>query len=136
MIRKSVSVILVLMLLAPAVYSTEIRLDTHATTESVKSSGESLSEGRMAADNEHSSAGWIAGGLVSGGLFSVLGTGVITLIAAGSNPSPAYIPDDVETGAYLTGYRQEARRKNTWAAGISGSIMSAVWIMVVLSSMN
>jgi hypothetical protein len=98
------------------------------------SSSESYQEGRMAARREHSAGGWVVGGLVGGGLFSLLGTGVVTGIAAVSNPDPDYIPDDAQMGSYLSGYEKEARAKNVRAAAISGGAMSALWIILVLSA--
>lgn len=98
------------------------------------STQESYNRGVLAADLEHSAAGWGVGGFLAGGLFSWLGTGVIVLIANGSNPSPRFVPETYEPMSYRSGYRDEGRRKNRRAAAIPGVIMSVLWTVVVLSA--
>jgi hypothetical protein len=98
------------------------------------SSSESYNTGLMRAKLEHSSGGWVAAGLISGGLFSWLGTGITVLIASGSDPSPNYIPEEVKDSSYIMGYKKEAKRKNVRSAAIPGVIMSSLWTVLVISA--
>jgi len=98
------------------------------------SSSESYNTGIMKAKQEHGTGGWIAAGLISGGLFSWLGTGVSVLIATGSSPSPDYIPEDVKDSSYMMGYQKEAKKKNIRSVAIPGVIMSTIWTALVISA--
>jgi hypothetical protein len=101
--------------------------------EEEKSSSESYRIGRLDAEQEHGTGGWVALGIVGGGLFSWLGTGVSYLIAAGSNPSPDYVPDEVEARSYVSGYSKKAKQKNMSAVAIPGIIMSTIWTVAAIS---
>ena len=129
--RKALAMVLMVSLLAPGFLVAQEK-----EQDETKSASESYLEGQFAADNEHSAGGWVAGGIISGGLFSLLGAGVVTAIAAGSSPTPDYIPEDVQTAGYMSGFKKAARQKNVRAAAISGGIMSLVWIVVVASAAN
>ena len=126
--KKAIAMVLMVSLLAPGFLV--------AQEQEEKSASESYMEGQYAADNEHSAGGWVAGGIIGGGLFSLLGAGVVTAIAAGYNPSPDYIPEDVETRGYMSGFKKAARGTNIRAAAISGGIMSLIWIVAVASAAN
>jgi hypothetical protein len=59
---------------------------------------------------------------------------VTVLIASGSRPTPQYVPEDVDTYSYRSGYTDEARRKNLRSAAVPGVIMSTLWTILVLSA--
>ena len=98
------------------------------------SSSESYGEGMVQANQEHGTDGWIAAGLISGGLFSWLGTGVSVLIASGSSPSPDYIPEDTKDSSFIMGYQKEAKKKNVRSTAIPGVIMSSIWTALVIAA--
>jgi len=98
------------------------------------SSSESYHQGMVQAKQEHGTGGWIAAGLISGGLFSWLGTGVTVLIATGSSPSPDYIPEDTKDSSFIMGYQKEAKKKNVRSAAIPGVIMSSIWTALVIAA--
>lgn len=98
------------------------------------SQSESYEKGRSDAELQHTTAGWAVGGVISGAVFSLIGTGIIALIALASNPTPPFIPEDVDPSAYTRGYREVARKKNVRAAGIGGLILSSVWVLIALSA--
>jgi hypothetical protein len=125
--RVTVIVVVIAMVLAPAgVFAEEEK-------EEEKSSSESYRIGRLDAEQEHGTGGWIALGVVSGGLFSWLGTGVSYLIASGSSPSPDIVPEDVEARSYVSGYSKEAKQKNMSAVAIPGVIMSTIWTVAAFA---
>lgn len=97
-------------------------------------STESFNAGSLDAETQHSSTGWMIGGLLGGGLFSWLGTGITVLIASGSSPAPSFVPENAEPASYLSGYQKNARKQNVRSAAISGVIMSTVWTVLVLSA--
>ncbi|MFP4409735.1 MAG: hypothetical protein ACLFPW_14530 [Spirochaetaceae bacterium] len=130
-IKRAIALLLIVTLVTPA-----LLLAQEGSEEEEKNSSDSYLEGQFAADNEHSAGGWVAGGIIGGGLFSLLGAGVVTALAAGSSPTPDYIPEDVQTAGYMSGFRKAARQKNVRAAAISGGIMSLLWIVAVASAAN
>lgn len=116
-------------LLIAAEQETSVSRDTEQRTI-----GASVVQGKMDARVFHKTGGWVAGGIIGGGLFSLLGTGVVTLIAMSSSPYPNFVPEDVEQNSYVMAYNDEARSRNVRAAGISGLVMSAIWIGIVLAT--
>lgn len=131
----ALTVALMLVLAPVSVMAEEGRNDAEKETESPSlSSSESYNTGIMQAKQEHGTGGWIAAGLISGGLFSWLGTGVSVLIATGSSPSPDYIPEDVKDNSYIMGYEKEAKKMNIRSAAIPGVIMSTIWTVLVISA--
>jgi hypothetical protein len=102
--------------------------------EETKSSAESYRIGQLDAEEDHGTGGWIALGVIGGGLFSWLGTGVSYLIASGSSPSPEYVPEDVKARSYSSGYSKKAKQKNMQAVAIPGVIMSTIWTVVAISA--
>lgn len=126
--QRLIALILILVLAAPGA------LFAQAAEQEERSAAASFNQGVFDAEDDHSALGWGVGGFFAGGLFSWLGTGVVVLIANGSNPSPDYMPEDVEPISYRRGYRDEARRKNRRAAAIPGVIMSTLWTIAVLSA--
>lgn len=127
--KRIIAIALIFTLIAPAVLIAQ-------EDESEKSPSESYMSGRVRAENDHGAGGWVAGGIIGGGLFSLLGAGVVTAIAAGSSPDPDYIPEGEEPASYMSGFRKAARQKNIRAAAISGGVMSLLWIVVVASAAN
>ena len=123
--KRTIALVLIVALLLPAALFAQ---------DGGVSRAESYNRGVMAAEDEHSSIGWGVGGFIGGGLFSWLGTGVTVLIAHGSSPSPRYVPEDVDTMSYRSGYREEARRRNRRSAAIPGVIMSTLWTILVLNA--
>lgn len=128
-VRRIIALTLIVTLVAPGLLVAQ-------EEDSQKSPSESYMSGRVRAENEHSAGGWVAGGIIGGGLFSLLGAGVVTAIAAGSSPDPDYIPEGEEPASYMSGFRKAARQKNVRAAAISGGVMSLLWIVVVASAAN
>ena len=55
------------------------------------------------------------------------------LIAAGSSPSPEFVPEDVKARSYVSGYSKEAKQKNMSAVAIPGVIMSTIWTVAAIS---
>lgn len=90
--------------------------------------------GNQDAGMMHNSGGWLAGGVGSGLLLSLIGTGIITAIAASSNPQPTMIPDGVDETCYRVGYNSKAKSKNTVSALVGGLAGSAVWIVILVSA--
>ena len=82
---------------------------------------ESTLKGKSDASTLHKAGGWFAGGLggftvgcVGGIAGGFIGTGLVVLIAAGSDPKPAAVPDEgtINENCYLNGYTKKARSKN------------------------
>lgn len=104
--------------------------------EVIASASESYNLGVMDAEADHNTAGWVVGGIISGGLFSLLGAGVTVGIAAASEPQADYMPENVDWLSYQRGFEKTARQKNVTAAAISGGIMTALWVgLAVAASM-
>ena len=85
----------------------------------------------------YKSSGWELGGLASGLLLSLVGTGIITGIAACSNPEPNRIPDDVFKECYKKGYTGKARSKNVLSAlygGIIGTCAAITITCLIISN--
>jgi hypothetical protein len=137
MANRVTAILVIALLLSPGLLSAAEQQEAEPKPQSQQtelSNSKSFQEGRLAAKREHNAAGWVIGGVVGGGLFSLLGAGAVTGIAAASSPSPDYVPENVDTGSYMTGYEKEARGKNVRGAAISGGIMTALWIVVAVSA--
>ena len=89
---------------------------------------------RIDAGSRHSSAGWFLGGVGSGVLLGLIGTGIITVTAAMSNPQPRLLPADVDGSCYINGYAKKAKSKNTWSALGGGLVGTAVFVLVYLAA--
>ena len=144
MTKQTSCMVIMVLLVGPVFGSTSLnfRLDEAPTAWSRSvtllqlSQSDSYEKGWTDAKLHHATAGWAVGGVVSGVLFNFYGAGIIALIAlVGSNPSPPFVPDDVDASAYTRGYREAARIKTVWAAGkhglISSGIMILVWLVVL-----
>lgn len=133
--KRFVAIVLIIAIIFPVtLIATEAEAGTVQSVPEVKSSSESLLQGRFDARTYHSTGGWVAGGIIGGGLFSLLGTGVVTLFAMSSSPQPHTVPDDVQIGGYTMGYTDEARKRNTRSAGIAGLLMSTIWIVYAITA--
>ena len=95
---------------------------------------ESEARGRAAASEQHGSGGWLAGGVLSGVLLGLIGTGIITAIAAGSKPNPAMIPDSENQTCYASGYRAKGKSKNKWAAFGGGLAGTAIFLVIYIAA--
>ena len=130
--KKILWVVLIVLLLVPAGLFAETGKEK---SDETLSANESYNMGAADAREDHSAAGWAVAGVVSGGLFSLLGAGITVGIAAATSPDPEYLPDNVDLLNYQRGYEKAARKKNVAAALISGSIMSALWIIGAAATM-
>jgi hypothetical protein len=90
--------------------------------------------GREAAGSAHSGAGWMGGGLLSGVVLGLIGTGVIWAMATSSTAQPDRVPDGVESACYRAGYSARAKSINTSSALTGGLIGTAVFLVLVLSA--
>lgn len=90
--------------------------------------------GREAAQKEHSTAGWLIGGVVAGVAGGPIGTGIVTTMAAITEPSPKGVADSVSQTCYISAYAGKAKRDNTWAA-LGGGMVGSVVFFIILSSL-
>lgn len=90
--------------------------------------------GRQAANTLHSGSGWMIGGVASGVLLGLIGTGVITAIAASSSASTNHVPDGAEPACYREGYAGRARSVNTTSALTGGLIGTLALVIIVVSA--
>jgi hypothetical protein len=74
------------------------------------------------------------GGVASGVLLGLIGTGVITAVAASSSPAVHYVPQDAEPVCYRDGYASRARSMNTNSALTGGLIGTLVLVVIVISA--
>jgi len=93
--------------------------------------------GQTDAGSQHSTGGWLAGGIAAGTLGGLIGTAIVTGIAASSDPQPT-LTNAARTSidaCYLNGYTSKAKSKNTWTAfggGIVGTMIgSFVYFLIV-----
>jgi hypothetical protein len=94
---------------------------------------ESKAQGENDAANRYSTAGWFIGGLGCGMLGGLIGAGVITAVAAFSNPQPKTIPDGFNESCYGNGYSGKAKSKRTWAA-LGGGLLGTLVFVAVYSA--
>ena len=87
--------------------------------------------GEVDAGNMHSSKKWFWGGVGSGILLGLIGTGVITIFGAVSKPTPKVIPEGLDESCYEDGYKSKGKSKNTWAA-LGGGVVGTVIIVGII----
>lgn len=85
-------------------------------------------QGRAAAEAQHSSLGWFAGGIGAGAGAGFIGTGVITAIPAFGSPQPKTIPPNQNEACYREGYKGKAKSKNVLSALLGGALGTAAFI--------
>jgi hypothetical protein len=90
--------------------------------------------GREAANSQHSSSGWMAGGVASGVVLGLIGAGIITAIASSSAPQVQQSPDGVDAACYRDGFTSRARSRNTTSALAGGLIGTAAFLLIYLSA--
>lgn len=100
----------------------------------VKGCEESRTIGENAADLQHSTVGWWLGGIGSGVLLGLIGTGVVWGLSFASSPQPDRIPDGVHEDCYRRGYKAEAKGDNKVAAGVGGLLGTLVFVLAVASN--
>jgi hypothetical protein len=76
------------------------------------------------------------GGVGSGLLLGLIGTGIITGAAASGRPQPPTVPEGLDAACYREGYSGRAKSKNTVSALTGGLIGTAVWVIIVVSATN
>jgi hypothetical protein len=89
--------------------------------------------GRQAASALHSGSGWMIGGVASGVLLGLIGTGIITAVAASSSASTNHVPANVEPLCYRDGYASRAKSMNTTSA-LTGGLIGTLALVVILIS--
>jgi hypothetical protein len=90
-------------------------------------------QGRTDAGAAHGAGGWFGGGVASGVGLGLIGTGIITGVAALGNPQPREAPVDVDASCYREGYSGRARGKNVTSSLLGGLVGTAVWVVIVAS---
>ena len=116
----------------PARASQESAPDSTATTSDTCLTSQLT--GKLDADAQHSSTGYSVAGFCSGVLLGLIGTGVITLVAATTSPDPKYLPDSASPTCYVDGYHSKARSKNIYSAVGGGILGTMVFLAVYLST--
>ena len=124
--KQIISTLLVLTLITSSVNAGE--LFAKSTCE------DSKDKGRMSASQEHSSVGWWLGGIGSGVMLGLIGTGAIWGISHASSPQPSTIPSNIRNDCYKDGYKREAKGSNKVGAGVGGLIGTALFLFIFLSS--
>ena len=89
-------------------------------------------EGENQARNAHSTSGWFLGGVGSGILLGLIGTGVITAASAMSKPQPKQIPSHVDSVCYVNGFTKEATTRNIRSA-VGGGLVGTVVIVTIIA---
>ena len=98
------------------------------------SCADSKIKGEADAKARHSGTGWMVGGFFSGVGLGLIGTGIITAVAASTNPQPKTTPEAVDETCYISGYSGKAGSKNTWSAFGGGLLGTAVIVAILLSA--
>jgi hypothetical protein len=124
--KKGISVIIVFLIL-------NISIAAAAEDGATKSCQESSMEGTTHADLYHSSAGWWAGGVGSGVVLGLIGTGIVWGISMASNPQTSTNPEKIDENCYRQAYKNEAKGQNKTGAGVGGLIGTAVILVIFLS---
>ena len=88
---------------------------------------DSRAQGRKDASANHGSMGWLVGGLAAGVGGGLIGMGVITPVAAFSNPQPEDVPATADQSCYRLGYKDQAKGKNWKSALIGSALGTAAW---------
>lgn len=94
---------------------------------------ESRIKGELNGREYHSSGGMIAAGVGSGIILGLIGTGIIVAVAAGTDPQPAFIPNEdiINESCYASGYSDSARKKNIYGALGGGLFGTAVIVTII-----
>lgn len=132
--RFKATIAIVVLLSLPFAVNAQVVTDSRAQVEATASCQESYVRGEIEANIRHSSAGWFAGGIGSGVLLGLIGTGIVTAVAYGSNPRPSYVPQEYDSACYISGYSSKAKSKNSWNAFGGGLIGTAIIVAIVLSA--
>lgn len=72
------------------------------------------------------------GGVAAGVMTGLIGTGVATIIAATTDPTPKQVDESVNQACYLQGYSGKARNENTMNALGGGLLGTAVFVVAYL----
>lgn len=94
----------------------------------------SVALGSADAKARHTSSGWVIGGFFSGVALGLIGTGIITAVAASTDPKPQQIPPHLDGACYVSGYSDTAGNKNAWRAFGGGLAGTAVIVLIILST--
>ena len=94
----------------------------------------SVALGSADAKAQHSSPGWVIGGFFSGVALGLIGTGIITAVAASTDPKPQQVPPHVDGACYVSGYSDAAGTKNAWRAFGGGLAGTAVIVLIILGT--
>lgn len=94
----------------------------------------SVAQGSADAKTQHSSGGWVIGGFFSGVALGLIGAGIITAVAASTDPKPTQIPAHMDGACYISGYSDAAGKKNAWRAFGGGLAGTVVIVLVLLSA--
>lgn len=125
--KQITSTVLVLLLITSSVNASEWN-----TTQ--MSCSESKTKGSNNANQEHSSVGWWLGGMGSGVMLGLIGTGLIWGISHASSPQPSTLPSNINADCYKDGYKREAKGSNKVGAGIGGLLGTAIFLLLVISA--
>jgi len=98
-----------------------------------KDCNESREVGKADAGREHGTGGWMAGSLAGGVLLGLIGAGVVTAIAATSDPEAETVPPGVNATCYQNGFTDKARGKNTKTAIVGGLLGTVVFVVIYAS---
>lgn len=95
-------------------------------------------KGKMDAKTEHSAKNWFLGSFTSGVMLGLIGTGIVTVFAATSNPKPEVvnIENEVNRICYVDGYTGAAKRKNTLSALGGGLVGTAILLTIYAISVS
>ncbi|MBD3344546.1 MAG: hypothetical protein GF401_05745 [Chitinivibrionales bacterium] len=94
-------------------------------------------KGKVEAARSHNSIVWGVAGVGSGVLLGLIGTGVITGVAAIPNPTPKSLPEDpeIDIDCFAKGYGRRAKGRNVLSA-LGGGAVGTLIAAIVISSLN
>ena len=99
--------------------------------------------GRLSAEDNYSSGGWFAGGIASGVLLGLIGTGIISGISQIGNPEPpSYEIMRVQSysteyrAGFISGYGKKARSKKLSSSAVGGLVGTAAFLIIYLSAQS
>lgn len=101
-----------------------------AATPAEKDCNESRELGKATASREHGTGGWMAGSIGSGILLGLLGAGVVTAVAATSDPHAEDVPPGVNATCYQNGFTDKAKSKNTRTSIVGGLLGTVVFVAI------
>lgn len=90
--------------------------------------------GREAAGDTHSGSGWMVGGLASGLVLGLIGTGIIWAVASSSSSDVDRVPDGVDGSCYRAGYAAKAKSMNSSSALTGGLLGTLALVVLVVSA--